>query len=272
MEKVAQEHQENAFKSMFAVVAIPVIFAISILLFVFVLGDGSNFEGGSNENHPLKGNYLGMVYKGGVIVPILMSFLLMVFVFSIERFLTITAANGTGAIDQFVRRIKGHLSTNNIEAAKAECDIQKGSVGNVIKAVLIKYEALAIDTQMDKDQKIAALQKELEEATSLELPMLEKNLTIISTLASVATLVALLGTVLGMIKSFASMSGGGGGADAAALANGISEALINTAIGIGTSAISIIAYNFFTSKIDTLTYSIDEAGVSITQTFSANHH
>jgi biopolymer transport protein ExbB len=266
MEKVAQEQQENSFKSMFAVVAIPVIFAISILLFVFVLGDGSNFEGGSNENHPLKGNYLGMVYKGGVIVPILMSFLLMVFVFSIERFLTITAANGTGAIDQFVRRIKGHLSTNNIEAAKAECDIQKGSVGNVIKAVLIKYEALAIDTQMDKEQ------KELEEATSLELPMLEKNLTIISTLASVATLVALLGTVLGMIKSFASMSGGGGGADAAALANGISEALINTAIGIGTSAISIIAYNFFTSKIDTLTYSIDEAGVSITQTFSANHH
>ncbi|MEY3417393.1 MAG: hypothetical protein RL060_1505 [Bacteroidota bacterium] len=272
MEKVAQEQSENSFKSMFATVAIPVIFAISILLFMFVLGDGSNFEGGSNENHPLKGNYLGMVYKGGVIVPILMSFLLMVFVFSIERFLTINAANGTGAIDQFVKRIRLHLSTNNIKAAKEECDIQKGSVGNVIKAVLIKYEALAIETNMDKDQKIAALQKELEEATSLELPMLEKNLTIISTLASVATLVALLGTVLGMIKSFASMSGGGGGADAAALANGISEALINTAIGIGTSAISIIAYNFFTSKIDTLTYSIDEAGVSITQTFSANHN
>jgi biopolymer transport protein ExbB len=60
-----------------------------------------------------------------------------------------------------------------------------------------------------------------------------------------------------------------GAPDSSALATGISEALINTAIGIGTSAVAIIAYNFFTSKIDTLTYSIDEAGMSITQTFSS---
>ena len=121
---------------------------------------------------------------------------------------------------------------------------------------------------MDKEQKIAAIQKSMEEATALEMPSLEKNLTILSTLASVATLVALLGTVLGMIRAFAAMAQAGA-PDSSALATGISEALINTAIGIGTSAISIIMYNFFTSKIDTLTYSIDEAGMSITQTFSA---
>jgi biopolymer transport protein ExbB len=270
MEKVAQDQQSNSLKSMFTMVAIPVIIAISVLLFIFVLGDGSNFEGGSNENHPLKGNYLGMVYKGGFIVPILMSFLLMVFVFSIERFFTINAANGNGSVETFIRKVKSLLVANKISEAKALCDVQKGSVGNVIKAVLTKYEEVAVDTKLEKDQKIAAIQQELEDATSLELPMLEKNLTIISTMASVATLVALLGTVLGMIKAFAAMSNAGA-PDASALATGISEALINTAIGIGTSAIAIIAYNFFTSKIDTLTYSIDEAGMSITQNFSSHN-
>jgi biopolymer transport protein ExbB len=53
------------------------------------------------------------------------------------------------------------------------------------------------------------------------------------------------------------------------LANGISEALINTALGIGTSAIAIILYNYFTSKIDALTHGIDEASFSIVQNFTA---
>ncbi|MEY5046950.1 MAG: hypothetical protein RLZZ175_309 [Bacteroidota bacterium] len=265
-----ENSEKSNFSSIFPLVAIPVIIAISIAIFILVLGNGANFEGGDNANHPLPGNYLGMVYKGGFIVPILMSFLLMVFVFSIERFFTINAANGNGSVETFIRKVKSLLAANKISEAKALCDVQKGSVGNVIKAVLTKYEEVAVDTKLEKDQKIAAIQQELEDATSLELPMLEKNLTIISTMASVATLVALLGTVLGMIKAFAAMSNAGA-PDASALATGISEALINTAIGIGTSAVAIIAYNFFTSKIDTLTYSIDEAGMSITQNFSSHN-
>jgi biopolymer transport protein ExbB len=100
--------------------------------------------------------------------------------------------------------------------------------------------------------------------------MLEKNLVIISTIASISTLVGLIGTVLGMIKAFAALATAGS-PDAVALANGISEALINTALGIIGSTLAIIAYNYFTSKIDALTYSIDEAGFSIIQTFAAEH-
>ena len=120
---------------------------------------------------------------------------------------------------------------------------------------------------MDKERKILAIQKELEEATTLELPMLSKNLVIISTIASIATLMGLLGTVRGMIVAFAALAQAGS-PDAVALANGISEALINTALGIGTSAVAIIMYNYFTSAIDSLTYGIDEAGFSIIQNFS----
>lgn len=259
----------SPLKSQFAVIVIPILIVISFCVYFLVLGDGSNFEGGSNENHPLPGNYLGIVYKGGPIVPILMSMLLMTFTFSIERFLTLNAANGTGSVEGYVRGIKAALESNNLTEAIASSDKQKGSVGNVIKSVLEKYNQVATDHALDKEQKIAALHKEIEDSKALEMPMLERNLPILATLGSVATLVALLGTVLGMIKAFAAMSSAGA-PDATALANGISEALVNTAIGIGTSAIAIIFYNFFTNKIDTLKYRIDETGLSIINSFSSN--
>lgn len=265
-----ENKKEAKAGSIFAGLTIVLCLIVAHLVFHLFMGNGSNFEGGDNNNHPLPGNYLGIVYKGGVVVPILMSFLLIVITVSIERFLTLSKANGSGSIEGFVLKIKNLLSSNNVDGAIAECDKQKGSVGNVVKSSLLTYKEMSSSTSYDKEQKTANIQKSIEESTSLELPMLEKNLTILSTLASVATLVALLGTVLGMIKAFAAMSSAGA-PDATALATGISEALINTAIGIGTSAISIIAYNFFTSKIDGLTYSIDEAGMSITQTFAANN-
>ena len=144
-------------------------------------------------------------------------------------------------------------------------------MGNVVKEGLVTYKALAKDNTLNKEQKMAALTKSLEEATTLEMPMLEKNMMILSTLGTVATLVALLGTVIGMIKAFFALGSGGGTPDAAALSIGISEALINTALGIGTSAVAIIFYNFFTSKIDGLTYKIDEIGMSIQQSFAEHH-
>lgn len=266
-----QGEKKSSAGDYFAPITLILIFIISVLIYVFVLGNGSHFEGGSNLNEPLPGDYMGTVYKGGFVVPILMTMLLAVLVFSIERFITIGKATGSGSVDSFVRRVKSALATDNIDGALAECDKQKGSVGNVINAVLHKYREMTNDTSMTKDQKVLAIQKELEDSTSLELPMLEKNLTIIATLASIATLMGLFGTVLGMIRAFAALAQAGA-PDASALSTGISEALINTALGIGTSALAIIAYNFFTSKIDTLTYSIDEAGFSITQNFASKHN
>ncbi|RCR71092.1 MotA/TolQ/ExbB proton channel family protein [Larkinella punicea] len=252
------------------VFVIPILFAIALSTYMFVFGDGSHFQGGNNENLPVDGDYFGIIYKGGSIVPILFTCFLIVLVFSIERFITIGRANGSGSIDEFVRKVKGQLDRNEVDAAIKECDRQKGSVGNVVKTALVKYQQLRTDTELTKEQKLIALQKEVEEATTLELPMLEKNLTIIATLASVSTLVALLGTVLGMIRAFSEL-GSTGQPDTAALSTGISEALVNTALGIGTAAIATIMYSYFTSRIDELTYNIDEIGLSIQQNFAAHN-
>ncbi len=263
--------QESSGSSIFASLTIVICIVIGILLWKFVMGNSANFEGGDSENgHPLPGNYFGMVYKGGVIVPVLIGMLLMVIVFSFERFFVINKASGTGNVDTFVKKIQTLLTAGNIDAAMAECDKQKGSVANVIKSGLEKYKAVEVDNRLDTEQSVLAIQKDIEEATALEMPMLEQNLTVIATLVSIGTLSGLLGTVTGMIKAFSALSTAGA-PDQAALANGISEALINTATGITTSALAIIMYNIFTSKIDKLTYSIDEAGFSIIQTYASTH-
>lgn len=267
----ATAKKEGTGSNIFASLTIVICLVIGFLLWKFVMGDASNFEGGDPENgHPLPGNYFGMVYKGGIIVPILMGMLLMTIVFSIERFIVINKAAGVGNVDVFVQKIQTFLSAGNIEAAMAECDKQKGSVANVIKSGLKKYREVEADGVMNTEQASLAIQKDIEEATALEMPMLEQNLTVIATLVSVGTLTGLLGTVSGMIKAFAGLATAGA-PDQAALANGISEALINTATGIATSTVAIIMYNIFTSKIDKLTYSIDEAGFSIVQTYASTH-
>lgn len=270
--KVKSEKSKSSgtFSRLFASILIPVALGIGILIYIFILGNPVNFEDGDIHGHPLPGNYLGMMYKGGLMVPVLMASMIIVISVSIERAISLSIASGKGSIPVFVRKIKEYLDRDDVNGAMQECDKQKGSVGNVIHEGLKKYKEMETTTGMDKEQKMLAIQKEIEESTSLELPMLEKNLVILATFASVATLLGLFGTVLGMIRAFSAIATAGA-PDAVALSTGISEALINTALGIGSSAIAIIFYNVFTTKIDGMTYGIDEAGFSIAQNFAAKH-
>lgn len=240
----------------------------------FVLGAPGNFtnpdpSGGFWPKHEGPIGSFTKMYEGGIIVPVLIGCFLIVLTFSVERLLTITRATGKGNIDEFIRKVQYHLANKNVDAALTECDKQKGSVGNVMKAGLRKYKEMITDTELDVEQKVTSIQKEVEEATALELPMLEKNLVFLSTLASVATLIGLLGTVIGMITSFSALGEEGGGDAARELSRGISEALYNTALGIGTSSVAIIMYNVFTTRIDAITYGIDESGFTLTQSFAS---
>jgi len=260
--------ESSSASGMFATLTIPICIIVSICLFVFIFGDPSHYAGGDVTNGDPDVPF-GIIHRGGYLVPLVMSYVLMVIVFSIERFIVINKASGTSNVDVFVRKVQGFLSSGNIDAASAECDKQQGSVANVIKSGLKKYKEMETEATLDVDQKTMAIQKDIEEATALEMPMLEQNLTIIATLVSIGTLTGLLGTVIGMIKAFHELAGTG--ANTSALSSAISEALVNTALGISTSAISIVMYNVFTSKIDGLTYAIDETGFSIVQTFAATH-
>ena len=278
--KGAPKNQSQGFtgiKSGFTVIILCCIIAVCIYLFVF--GSASNFKGDigaafvcmSDAEAFEPAGLIGTVYMGGFVVPIIWTLLFSVIAFSIERYFAIRNAYGRSSLTKFVADIKAALQANDLVKAQAICDKQRGSVANVVGATLKKYKEMEGNTVLTKEQKILAIQKELEEATALEMPMMQENLPIIGSIVTLGTLTGLFGTVLGMIKSFSAMSAGDGGTDSSALAVGISEALVNTASGILTGALAVISYNYFTNKIDRLTFSLDEVGFSIVQTFSATH-
>jgi biopolymer transport protein ExbB len=242
-------------------------FIVAVCLFTFWFGADLHFD---EEGHPL--DLWGTVYKGGFIVPILQTLLLTVIVLSVERGIALSAAKGKGNISKFVADVKKCLEKNDIASAKDLCKKQQGSVAAVVAAALNRYEEMDQNpNNLSKEQRVTTLQKEVEEATALEMPALQQNLPIVATLTTLGTLVGLLGTVIGMIKSFQALGAGGGAVDSTELSVGISEALVNTAFGICTGAFAVISYNYYTNKIDNLTYAIDEIGFSIVQTFQATH-
>ncbi len=237
---------------------------VAVCLFIFWFGHESHFE----EGHPK--DLWGTIYMGGFIVPILQTLFLTVIVLSVERWIALSSAKGKGNITKFVANVKKCLASNDINGAMNLCKTQKGSVAAVVSSALVAYQEMDRNTELTKEQKIANLQKAVEEATALEMPALQQNLPIVATLTTLGTLVGLLGTVMGMIKSFQALAASGA-PDSTELSTGISEALINTAFGIATGAFAVISYNFYTNKIDNLTYAIDEIGYSIVQTFTATH-
>ena len=260
---------QETIQSVFAGAAIIIALFVAWIIFKYVMGNPVNFVGGNIEGHVKPGNYLGIIYKGGMIVPLLMTCIIVLITFCIERFIYLYRAKGKAKLNVFVKNLQNFLANDQIEEAIASCDKQKGSLANVMKAGLHRYRILQKDTSLMNDQKVLALQKELEEAKALEIPLLSRNLVILSTLSSISVLIGLIGTVLGMIKAFSALAQAGA-PDALALATGISEALINTAFGITGSTIALIMYNFFSTKIDSFTFKMDEAGFSVAQTFASS--
>ncbi len=235
----------------------------------FVMGNPDNFIGGDRTGHPA--NLLGTVYKGGFVVGLILTLLFTVICLGFERFFGIKAASGKMNLAKFTAQVKTAVKAQKFDEAKALCDKMQGSVANVVLASINMYQAVENEPNLKKAAKIAKIQQAHEEATQLEMPTLQMNMPMVATIVSLGTLTALFGTVLGMIGSFQALSAGGG-ADSMALSAGISEALVNTASGILTSWVATVVYNFFSNKIDKLTFALDEIGYTIAATYDSNHN
>jgi biopolymer transport protein ExbB len=235
----------------------------------FVMGNPDNFVGGDRSGHPA--NLLGTVYKGGFVVGLILTLLFTVICLGFERFLAIKNASGKMNLAKFTAQVKAAIKNQKFDEARSLCDKMQGSVANVVLASINMYQTVEKDDTLKKAAKIAKIQQAHEEAIQLEMPTLQMNMPMVATIVSLGTLTALFGTVLGMIGSFQALSAGGG-ADSMALSAGISEALVNTASGILTSWVATVVYNFFSNKIDKLTYALDEIGFTIAATYDSNHN
>ncbi|MFQ5607130.1 MAG: MotA/TolQ/ExbB proton channel family protein [Candidatus Zixiibacteriota bacterium] len=213
-----------------------------------------------------KGTIMHTVNEGGPLVIVLIMVALMLVAFVIERFLSLAKAKGSSSVQVFFKRFIILVQSGDWDAALASCDKQRGSTANVLRAGIEEFRKVERDEGLDSDKKIQAVQSGIEEANALEGPLLERNLIAMSTIASIATMVGLLGTTIGMIRAFAATGNVEGGViDASQLAVGISEALVNTAGGLFSGILGIFFYNFFVNKVDTFNYVTDEASFETIQ-------
>ena len=207
------------------------------------------------------------VYHGGYLVIVLIMILCMLLAFVVERYISLYGnAKGKSSVQVFFKKLITLIAADDLDGALAACDKQRGTTANVLRAGIDRYREVKTNSAMDSEKRMQLTQSAIEEANALEGPLLERNLIALSTIASIATMVGLLGTTMGMIRAFAATGNVEGGViDAAAMATGISEALINTAGGLISGIIGIFFYNFFVNKVDAFNYTTDEATFEVLQ-------
>lgn len=203
--------------------------------------------------------------EGGPLVAVLIALSIMLVAFIIERLITLKKAKGRTSIQAFFKDIVLFIQQDQFDKAIAACDKQRGSCANILRAGIERYQQVRT-TEHNSEKRLSETQRAIEEANALEVPLLERNLIALSTIASIATMIGLLGTTIGMIRAFAATSGRVGGViDAQDLARGISEALVNTAGGLFDAILGIVAYNYFVNKVDAFNYTVDEASYEVMQ-------
>ncbi len=252
-------------QSVFFTILIVVAFGAALAIDMLIFGNPANFADGVARQVPLPGNILGQVYTGGPLVVLLLMLSIMDIAIIFERSFSLKKAAGKKATAAFFKDIITLLENSDYDGAIEACDNQRGSVANVIRASITRYKELnSRDQHVEAEKQLSEIQRAVEEAAMLETPLLEKNLIALSTIASIATMVGLLGTVIGMIRAFSAMARAGA-PDAIQLAIGIAEALVNTGGGLITAIMGIVAYNYFVNKVDNFNYSVDEASYNVIQ-------
>src|SRR2546428_11204912 len=123
-------NKKSNISGLFPILVIIACLIVAELIYYVILGNPSHFVDAEKKT-PKVSDLLGIMYKGGFLVPIILTMLMMVLVFSIERLLTLAKAKGNGNIANFVRKVQYDLTQNNLEDAERECDRQKGSIANV---------------------------------------------------------------------------------------------------------------------------------------------
>ncbi len=233
-------------------------FAIGFYLWYFVFRTSEN-------------TIVHSIYEGGPLVVLLIMIFVMLMVFVIERYFSLySVAKGKSSVQIFFKKLITLLQADDYDGALAACDKQRGTTANVLRSGIERYNELKDNAGVNSEKRLQMTQSAIEEANALEGPLLERNLIALSTIASIATMVGLLGTTIGMIRAFAATGNVEGGViDATALAQGISEALVNTAGGLLSGIFGIFFYNFFVNKVDAFNYTTDEATIEVLQILKA---
>jgi biopolymer transport protein ExbB len=180
---------------------------------------------------------LDFIEKGGAVLWVIMALALVGMVIVIERFLYFRSIKTDE--DKLFQRVRASVEKGHYEEALAICDNNESPLSALIK-VGIEYRAYPETAQKEV----------LKDAAAQEVPKLERNVSALGTIAHIAPLLGLLGTVTGTMKAFGVLGRFGSVADPSVLAMGVSEALITTVGGIVVAIPAVIFYNFLVTKVN----------------------
>jgi biopolymer transport protein ExbB len=190
------------------------------------------------------------IQKGGLLMwPILFCSVIAIAVFA-ERLFYFHRA--TIHVGEFLQGLSNLLQRRNYAEALHESAGTPGPVARVIHAAIIRHDAPR-----------AELREIVQEAGQLEVPKLERFLGVLATLAYVAPLLGLLGTVSGMIDAFSTLSSNGGYATVTELSNGVYKSLLTTAAGLVVATPTFVAYSYLSSRVNSLMHEMERAGIEV---------
>ncbi len=155
-------------------------------------------------------------------------------------------------VGEFMRGLANLIGRRNFAEALHECAATPGPVARVIHSAILHHDASR-----------AELKEIVQEAGQLEVPNLERNLMILSTIAFIAPLIGLLGTVTGLIEAFVTISSHSGSANSTDISSGIYHSLLTTAAGLVIAIPCSVAYMFLSSRVNSLMHDIERAGIEI---------
>lgn len=191
-----------------------------------------------------------IIWKGGpIMIPILLCSVIAVAVF-LERWIHLHRSQIDP--DKFLTGIRNIIRRGNIIEAIQICEATPGPIAAILKAGLLKHES-------DRTEVKTAM----EDASVSEVPQLERNLSVLSTIAQICPLLGLLGTVTGMIKSFQKIQELGGIVNPGDLAQGIWEALITTAAALVIAIPTYVAFNYLNNRVKGIVYEVEKSATDL---------
>lgn len=202
---------------------------------------------------------LELIQKGGpVLWVIFASSVIGVFVFLAKLFDLHRAQIRPG---DFLKGLYNILQRNNVVEAVSICEETPGPVASVVRAAILHH---------DEDR--AIIQRAIEEAGLAEIPRLERNLTVLATIAQITPLLGLLGTVLGMIRMAIAIEQKAPLVHVGDLMGGLWQALLATAAGLAVAIPAYAGYNFLVSRVESLVLDMERAAVEILAYLTAPGH
>ena len=168
----------------------------------------------------------------------------------IERFLHYHRAQINSA--EFLTGVRNVLKRENVVEAISICDATPGPVARLVKIAILNREN-------GRD----GVREALEEAGLLEVPRLEDKLNLLATIAQIAPIMGLLGTVLGFMTLFKSLQDQGLNAHSVQLAGGVWEALVCTAFGLAIAIPSYAGYNYLVNRVNSIVLDMEKASTEI---------